>query len=598
MPPDEETIDYCSVCKQPMDVSALAPFSNVECPSCSEHTRVKLKFGPYVLTRRHAAGGMSMVFAAHDETLNRDVAVKILSEEYSKDERRITAFEEEARITASFNHPNVVRVLRTGHAFGRFYIAMEMVSGGHFEHHIKTRGHIPEIDMLPLAIEVALGLKAAKAAGLIHRDVKPGNILLDSEGHAKLVDFGLALVTLEGKATASELWATPYYVPPETVLGQEEDFRSDIYAFGATLYHALAGIPSCNEDNMSTDILLKAKQEITPLDKIAPHLSAETCEIVHKSMAYNRDDRFSSYDSLIRQLNNALSIAKTGTSGSQKKLEARKRKKRELIIICSIALAAVLGIVAWAVSGNTPPDSIDLRDLGQNPNGGVPNMPANAADIAKSFQSARSALHKKDYAKAARQFDRLLQNPSVQEPSRTWCGIEATICHFLSGDPNYGQQQARKTLKHVQSLPEDKQSMTRNMHSILKDVTDYPPIDPQAKENAGAPALIANTLAGLKNWEQGLIGPAAECFKTAQNTRLSDQDKWANHYQSITNDYLHDYELLSDKTFDNLPRTLSECYVARKRLSEIVGELRTKGRARYNVRAFQLDVTRQQKLLE
>jgi eukaryotic-like serine/threonine-protein kinase len=94
--------------------------------------------------------------------------------------------------------------------------------------------------MLPLAIEVAQGLKAAHAAGLIHRDVKPGNILLDAEGHAKLVDFGLALVTHGGKAQATELWATPYYVPPETVEGQAEDFRSDIYAFGATLYHALA----------------------------------------------------------------------------------------------------------------------------------------------------------------------------------------------------------------------------------------------------------------------------------------------------------------------------------------------------------------------
>lgn len=597
MPPDEETIDYCSVCKQPMDVSALAPFSNVECPSCGEHTRVKLKFGPYILTRRHAAGGMSMVFAAHDDTLDREVAVKILSEEYSKDERRIKAFEEEARITASFNHPNVVRVLRTGYAFGRFYIAMEMVSGGHFEHHIKTRGRIPEVEMLPLAIEVAMGLKAAKAAGLIHRDVKPGNILLDSDGRAKLVDFGLALVTLEGKATASELWATPYYVPPETVLGQEEDFRSDIYAFGASLYHALAGVPSCNEDNMSTDILLKAKQEIVPLDKIAPDISKETCDIVHKAMAYNPEDRFSSYDALIRKLNEALSVAKTGTSIPQKKLEARKRKKRELIIICSIAAACILGIVGWAVSGPDPAEPIKLGGP-TNPGSGLPNMPANAADIAKSFQSARAALHNKEYSKAARQFDRLLANPSVQEPSRSWCGIEATICHFLNGDSQYGQNQAEKTLKHIRSLPAEKQSMTQNMHSILEEVNNYPPIAPRTRDNKGAPSLIANTLAGLKNWEQGLLDPAAECFQAAEQTPLRDEDKWAQHYQEITEDYLHDHKLLTDSAFEKLPSTLSECYVARKRLGEIVTQIKTRGRARYNVRAFQLDVARQQKLLE
>ena len=178
-----------------MDVSAVAPFSNVECPNCGKHTRVKREFGPYTLVRRHAVGGMSMVFVAHDNTLDREVALKILSEDFSADERRIAAFEEEARITASFSHPNVVRVLTTGRAFGRFYIAMEFVPGGHFEHQIRERGKIPELEMLPLAIEVAQGLKAAHAAGLIHRDVKPGNILLDAEGHAKLVDFGLALVT-------------------------------------------------------------------------------------------------------------------------------------------------------------------------------------------------------------------------------------------------------------------------------------------------------------------------------------------------------------------------------------------------------------------
>jgi len=227
--------------------------------------RVKCEFGPYTLVRRHAVGGMSMVFVAHDPTLHREVALKILSEDFSADERRIKAFEEEARITASFSHPNVVRVLTTGKAFGRFYIAMELVPGGHFEHQIRERGKIPELEMLPLAIEVAQGLKAAHSAGLIHRDVKPGNILLDADGHAKLVDFGLALVTQGGKAQATEVWATPYYVPPETIEGQVEDFRSDIYAFGATVYHALAGEPSCGEETMATDVLREAKKKVVPL---------------------------------------------------------------------------------------------------------------------------------------------------------------------------------------------------------------------------------------------------------------------------------------------------------------------------------------------
>jgi serine/threonine protein kinase len=114
MPESETTIAYCHACGSAMDVSGVAPFSNVECPECGKHTRVKREFGPYTLLRRHAIGGMSVVFVAHDNTLDREVALKILNEDYSADERRISAFEEEARITASISHPHVVRVLTTG----------------------------------------------------------------------------------------------------------------------------------------------------------------------------------------------------------------------------------------------------------------------------------------------------------------------------------------------------------------------------------------------------------------------------------------------------------------------------------------------------
>ena len=302
-----------------MDVSHLAPFSNVECPVCRKHTRVKREFGPYTLLRRHAVGGMSVVFIAHDNTLNREVVVKILNEEYCSDERRIGAFEEEARITASFSHPHVVRVFTTGRAFGRFYIAMELVGGGHYEHHIRERGSIPEAELLPLAIQIADGLKAAQSAGLIHRDVKPGNILLDASGNAKIVDFGLALVTKGGKATASEIWATPYYVPPETIEGQPEDFRSDIYAFGATLYHALAGKPPCDEETMDTNKLREAKRRVLPLAKAAPWVSLDTCNAVDRAMAHSPEQRFRSYNDLISALDTARQRLPT---------EARRRPRQ------------------------------------------------------------------------------------------------------------------------------------------------------------------------------------------------------------------------------------------------------------------------------
>ncbi|RYD25183.1 MAG: serine/threonine protein kinase, partial [Verrucomicrobiaceae bacterium] len=289
MPEPEQTITNCGTCGNAMNVTAVAPFSNVECPTCGAKERVKTEFGHYTLTRRLAEGGMSLVFVAMDNTLGREVALKILNEAYSADEKRITAFEEEARITASFSHPHVVRVFTTGRAFGRFYIAMELVPGGHFEHQIRERGKIPEAEILPFAVQVAEGLEAARAAGLIHRDIKPGNILLDAQGSAKIVDFGLALLTKDGSATAQEIWATPYYVPPETIEGHPEDFRSDLYAFGATLYHALAGKPPCDEDTMSTDKLREAKKHIRSLRTAAPDITDDTCAIVDQAMAYGVD---------------------------------------------------------------------------------------------------------------------------------------------------------------------------------------------------------------------------------------------------------------------------------------------------------------------
>lgn len=282
----------CAECGAVIDVRACAPFARVECPQCQASMRAKRDFGSYRLKQRLAEGGMSMVFVAEDITLQRDVAIKILNETYSRDEKRMAAFESEARVTASVVHPHVVKVFKTGRAFGRFYIAMELLPGGHFEQQINERGAVPEAEVLQVALQVAEGLRAAHAVGLLHRDVKPGNILIDAAGEAKLVDFGLALMTKGGKARPDELWATPYYVPPETVEGAEEDFRTDMYAFGASFYHALAGVPSCADSSLQTLQLREAKRHVRPLSALCPQLSLETLAWVETAMAYEPAARF------------------------------------------------------------------------------------------------------------------------------------------------------------------------------------------------------------------------------------------------------------------------------------------------------------------
>lgn len=586
-----------------MDVSAMAPFANVECPDCGKHTRVKREFGPYTLVRRHAVGGMSMVFVALDNTLNREVALKILSEEYSADERRIAAFEEEARITASFSHPHVVRVLTTGRAFGRFYIAMELVPGGHFEHQIRQRGKIPEAELLPLAIEVAHGLKAAHAAGLIHRDVKPGNILLDAVGRAKLVDFGLALVTHGGKAQATEMWATPYYVPPETVEGYPEDFRSDIYAFGATLYHALAGKPSCGEESMATDVLREAKKRVLPLSLADSSISAETCRIVERAMAYDPNARFSSYDEMIAGLEAVLSHLKSGRSEVMDTAAIRRagKKRQERIAVLAAGALVVIaagGITLWRVKHVEPPKTVATPPPVETV---PPPVTADtSADIMKNYREARAAVEAKDFETAASEFIILHNNPAVQEPTRTWAGVEAVLAAFLDGRAPDARKQASATVDHVRALPQEAPGIGAELIGTLDLLGQLPPLPVPSPDSAagGASRVIAAMLAGLKNWEQGMPDQAAACFTAVVAAKLPPDDQWAVIYQELAADYLSDYQILCGPLFTHQPADKVGCETAIRELEAALASLKTCGRARFNVRAWQLDLVRQAKLAD
>ncbi|MEO1844499.1 MAG: serine/threonine-protein kinase, partial [Akkermansiaceae bacterium] len=286
----------CPNCEGEMDVTEVGPYTRVRCPGCGDEVRVKTEMGSYRLVRRVAFGGMSVVFVARDPTLDREIAVKVLSEEYSADEKREKQFEREAKLTATVSHPNVVRVFTVGRAFDRFFIAMELVSGQSLEERMSVHGALPEADVISLALQVVDGLRAAQGAGLIHRDIKPGNILIDDSETAKIVDFGLSLLTEGGTVRAAEdVWATPYYVAPEALDHADEDHRSDIYALGATLYHALAGVPPIEAKEMSKRILREAKKNVTPLKIVAPWLSSEMVSTVEKAMEHEPARRFESY---------------------------------------------------------------------------------------------------------------------------------------------------------------------------------------------------------------------------------------------------------------------------------------------------------------
>ncbi len=176
--PEQSYLSTCPVCQNQIDVTSLDPFTKLKCPFCGQMVRVRRKFDHFMIVRQIGEGGMSRVFEAEDETLGRRVALKILNQRYSRDATRVEQFRQEALITANVNHPNVIKLYSVGYDQGYFYIAMELVTGGSLEQRIRKEGRLKESEALRIGLEVAEGLRAAQQMGLIHRDVKPANILL------------------------------------------------------------------------------------------------------------------------------------------------------------------------------------------------------------------------------------------------------------------------------------------------------------------------------------------------------------------------------------------------------------------------------------
>jgi len=185
---------------------------------------------------------------------------------------------------------------------------MELLERGSLDDRMTRLGKLPEKEVLEIGIQIAGGLRAAHRCGLLHRDIKPGNILFNNEGVPKLVDFGLARGQPEAAEEADHpggmVWGTPYYIAPEKLRGQSEDFRSDMYSLGASLYHALAGHPPF-EPAAPGVAALKAATPAAALAAVAPGVQEFTTQIIEHMLAKNLADRYESYDALIHDLHEA-----------------------------------------------------------------------------------------------------------------------------------------------------------------------------------------------------------------------------------------------------------------------------------------------------
>jgi len=261
----------------------------------------------YVLLEKIGAGAMGVVYKALQTRLNRQVAIKLLKGKRSRDPQFFAELEREARLAAKLSHNNIIQAIDIGSAGKFHYFVMELVEGKTIQEEMKAgKKRYDEKEALEIILQIAQALEHANKRGLVHRDIKPGNIVLTKDGIAKLADLGMARENTDIDLINKEkgmIIGTPNYIAPEQVRGQTDiDTRADIYSLGATLYHMVTGQPPFTGATVMEVVKAHETQELTPPDHLNVNLSAGIGEVVEMMMAKDRDERYHTAGELIIDL--------------------------------------------------------------------------------------------------------------------------------------------------------------------------------------------------------------------------------------------------------------------------------------------------------
>src|SRR5215204_5133243 len=296
--------------------------------------------GRYELLELIGKGGMSSVYKAHDRLLDRQIAVKILHPHFTEDEEYVERFRREARAVAQLSHPNIVTVIDRGEDEGRQFIVFEYVEGENLKQRLERTGPMPARDALLLALQMARALAFAHGRGLIHRDVKPQNVLLNADGQAKMTDFGIA---------------------------RSVDVQTDVYSLGVVLYELLVGGVPYEGETFVTVALKHVNEPVPPVLERRPDVPPRVALAVERAMAKSPDERFSSMQRLVDELEGCLDevdpgdeqatmISRQPVAGKQPR-QPRRRKRRLGVLWPIAAVLAVLAVAGLAALG-----AIALRD--------------------------------------------------------------------------------------------------------------------------------------------------------------------------------------------------------------------------------------------
>ncbi len=583
----EPLVQECSACGTLIDVSDEEPLALMHCPTCGAAMRVRRVFGSFELLEVLGAGGMGAVYRAQDISLNRSVALKLLRREYSEHPDFIQQFAHEASITAHINHPNVVKVFSTGSDHGLFYIAMELVDKGSLDDLMTLQGRVGESQVLEVGIQAAQGLRAAFQRGLMHRDIKPGNILFADAHHAKIVDFGLAAPL--GGDSGGEVWGTPYYVAPEKLDSPpQEDFRSDIYSLGATLFHAIAGRAPYEAEDASMVALKHLKSQSVNLQTYAPDVSSSTAYVINKAMHKDANQRYQSYDELIQHLEyarNQLLQAKTGpvaVKAGGARVQAAARPKPRVVMeprgqqsamsVITIFMLIALGVGGYFLYENRerffPKKAVKKVKVDKN---------QGQAEYRSRYEAARKQLIAGQAEEAAVVFQALeAEQPSGAQPLLNWITFHTGLAKVFAGKlddakPDFDKLAKRGAYSRDPFEMKFAEFLTKVSTLMVDENAPAPDLakdyDKATYEAMGLLALAA------KNWEMGEFENAVALFRQFESSNPEPPDTWIFDYRAIATAYEESYDKY--KEFAEKIKNVGEPAKAKAEIPKLKEELTT-----------------------
>lgn len=522
----------CPACGTVVDVSEIEPLARVACPSCGESFRVERSFDHFVLVETLGIGGMGSVYKARDTRLDRFVALKLLRKELSANPVEARRLEQEARVTASLNHPNVVQVYSTGIAHNQIYLVMELVDHGSLDDLMAEEARVPEAQALRTGIQVARGLQAAQERGLIHRDVKPANILFANAKTAKIGDFGLAVAAGQNAEGQTEIWGTPYYVAPERLNNEPEDFRSDIFSLGATVFHALAGRPPMEGETTSATALRELKSHPPALREVAPEVSAEAARVVDRMIAPQPENRFASYIELLEEMETAY----RPFSGE---VDPKKLRRRLLVtLLAALAIAAAAGVYVvrerHAARETIASASKDFEQL---------------AVLQRCYGEARQQLISGNYDAAAAQFAQLSSDARGEQPLWNWIGLHRGLAALFQNNA----AAAREAFEEIERAAKFSDAtadadLVRFFSETVRAMKweSVTAADNPVEIRANSPDAFAFLLAAAKEWQASKFEAATPFLERYVKSESTGAFAWVNDYKPLARKFLADYALFAD----------------------------------------------------